>query len=270
MQPCAECRKMIQGSCSASSEARATLGRPVPPPPLGACMIPIAEDYVKMINNGMRVLEIGCGSWSVIKDRCYEVGATYEGIDTRTEYFGNKTIATRLENLAELSFPDNYFDLVIGMQTMEHWPEQKCSLQWGLYQCFRVCKFYGRILMNVPINFHGSRIFMSGNLKKIKKIFLTFSSQVKFEPWGFPSYPLPPLICYPGWVLRKKISFIVDIQAIKDKELSGHYHNSIYQGRWSYIRYAQIYPLSYCFDIILRDFRRRIVPKYFGRIFNTD
>lgn len=238
---------MIDRSCLAYAEAQTILGRPLPPPPPGACMLPIAEDYLHLIRKDMRVLEIGCGSWKIIKNHCHNVGAMYEGIDTKTEYFGKKTIATRLENLQDLSFPDDYFDLVIGIQTMEHWPEQNCSLLWGLYQCFRVCKPHGRVLLNVPMNFHGSGLFIQGNLKKVVKIIKRFSSQVHVEKWGVPSEPLQPFFNSPDWIRNKQPAYIVDIQAVKDKNLPAHCRNLTYQGRLEIIRLTQIYGLSYFF-----------------------
>jgi SAM-dependent methyltransferase len=255
MPACAECRKMIKGNCQAYIEAQTILGRPLPPPPPGACMIPIAENYLKLIKKSMRVLEIGCGSWEVIKNHCNNVGAIYEGIDTKTEYFGKKTIATRLENLQELSFPDNYFDLVIGIQTMEHWPEQNCSLRRGLYQCFRVCKPYGKVLMNVPMHFHGAGLFVLGNSKRVEKIYQYFSSQLHIEKWGFPSDPVPPFIYSPSWIINKKAAYILDIQATKDKKLPSNCRNLIYQGRFEIIRLTQIYGLTYFIYRVLRKSR---------------
>jgi len=235
---------LVGDQCSAYQIALKKLGREIAPPPLGACVIPIVEDYLSLIQQGMRVLDIGCGSWNLIKNYCEKVGAIYEGIDINEEYFGVKTVATRLENLTVLSFPDESFDLVIGNQTMEHWEEYGCSLDWGLYQCFRVCKPQGRVLMNVPIYFHGTKTFMLGNLDKIKDVFDPFSSQVSFYPWGNPSYPLPSLLPYPGYVfLRDKPAYVLDIHAIKDRYPNKVYNNNrALSGRLSQLHN---YPFSY-------------------------
>jgi len=244
MPGCLECRELIQEECRAVKKAKAMLGRTLPPPPLGACMIPIVEDYLCFIKKGMQVLELGCGAWDLIKNHCLAVGAHYEGIDVLTEYLGKKTVATRIENLADLSFPDEQFDLVIGNQTMEHWAEYGCLLPWGLYQCFRVCRPQGRVLLNVPIHFHGTRIFMLGELDKLRRVLIPFSNQVTFQAWGKPSTPLPPVFPHPGyWPLRHKPAFILDIQAIKDRPLPPGYSN---HGA-SRGRLAQLmnYPLSY-------------------------
>lgn len=211
MPKCSECRMLVRNQCSAYAIATEVLGRELPPPPLGGCEIPIVENYLHLIDTGMRVLDIGCGSWDLIKSYCESVGAQYEGIDTVPEYFGRKTVATRLENLAALSFANESFDLVIGNQTMEHWAEYGCTLPWGLYQCFRVCKTGGRVLMNVPIHFHGTRPFMLGNLEALKRLFSIFSDQVYFDKWGSPADPIPnffPILITAGYTISQLIFWI--------------------------------------------------------------
>jgi SAM-dependent methyltransferase len=242
---------LVGNKCTAYEKALAILGRTLEQPPLGACMIPITESYLLYIKRGVRVLEIGCGSWSQIKDACESQGASYEGIDTQREYFGKKSVATRFENLADLSFPDEYFDLVIGSQTMEHWAEYGCRLSWGLYQCFRVAKDKGRVLLNVPIHFHGEKLFMLGQVEKIKNAFTAFSDQVIFDEWGKPSDPLPDLFPFPGfWVLKNNPAYVLDIQAVKDRPVPKGYSNQgAHQGKLAKIF---TYPLSFLLYKLLR------------------
>ncbi|MBM4293289.1 MAG: class I SAM-dependent methyltransferase [Deltaproteobacteria bacterium] len=220
MAACKQCRYLQDQACAAHPLARSSLGRPLAPPPLGACFIPIVEGYLEYLRPGMRVLEVGCGSWERLRRHCQELGAHYEGIDTAAASFGRPTIATRLENLANLTFPDDSFDLVVGSQSMEHWPEYGCSLSWGLYQCFRVVKPGGRVLLNVPIHFHGARPFFLGERESIRQLLEPFSGQIVLEAWGHPSAPLPPLYPHPGyWRLRHRPAFHLDIQAVKDRAL---------------------------------------------------
>lgn len=237
---------LVNNQCTAYETAKAVLGRShdLQPPPLGACMIPIVSDYLKLIQPGMRVLEIGCGSWDWVKRHCEEVGAHYEGIDTQREYLGKPTIATRIENLASLSFGDEEFDIVIGNQTMEHWGEFGCKTEWGLYQCFRACKPNGKVLLNVPIYFHGTSIFLLGQFDRLRRLFEPFSGHVEFESWGNPSQPLPNVYPRPGyWRLRSKPAYILDIHAIKDKPLPTGYTNvGALSGRMAQLTN---YPASY-------------------------
>lgn len=244
MPKCSECKMLVGNECSAYTKAKETLGRELAPPPLGACMIPIVENYLHSIAGGMRVLDIGCGSWNLIKSHCETVGAHYEGIDVQTEYSGKKTVATRIENLAELSYADEDFDLVIGNQTMEHWAENGCTLKWGLYQCFRVCKLQGKVVMNVPIHFHGTKQFLLGQMKTLQKLFAPFSGNVVFQEWGNPSTPIPEFYPHPKyWALRNKPAYVLDIQAIKDRDLPNGYSN--FGASRGYLMRLLNYPFSY-------------------------
>lgn len=242
---------LVNGECEGYHIALATLGRTIPAPPLGGCVIPIVQNYCQMISKGTRVLDIGCGSWSLLKQRCNSVGAHYDGIDVLEEYFGVETVATRIENLAELSFPDDHFDAVIGNQTMEHWGEYGCTLNWGLHQCFRVCKPGGRVCLNVPIYFHGTREFMLGDLDGIRRLFEPFSSETTFEAWGKPCDPLPPVNPFKGyWRHRGKPPYVLDIQAIKNRPLpAGCSNRGAVSGRRAQL---QNYPLSYNVYRVLR------------------
>jgi SAM-dependent methyltransferase len=206
-------------TCAALAQARVELKRPLPPPPLGACELPIVRGYCTQITSGMRVLDVGCGAWTFVRDHCRKVGAEYEGIDVLREYFGQPAVATRFEGLQDLSFPDEDFDFVFGNQSMEHWAENGCSLAWGLYQCFRVCRMGGRLCMNVPIHFHGTTDFLLGRIDKLRSLFARFSGDVMFEEWGRPSSPLPALIGNPGYpALWRRPAYVLDIQAVKDRQ----------------------------------------------------
>jgi SAM-dependent methyltransferase len=244
MPACVQCHMLIGNQCSAYAIAEKAQGRKISPPPLGPCHIPIVEGYLSSVKEGMRVLEVGCGAWDRIKSYCEEVGAHYEGIDAETEYLGRKTVATRTENLAELSFPDEYFDWVIGIQTMEHWADNGCSLRWGLYQCFRVTKPGGRVCMNVPIHFHGDPVFLFGDFEVLRNLFAPFSSQVSFENWGHPSGPISSWTKYPGYRrLCDKPAYNLDIQAIKDSPLPIGYSNR--GARSGLLAHALNYPFSF-------------------------
>jgi SAM-dependent methyltransferase len=204
--------------CTALPEVWKEVERPLFP--FAACVVPILDGYLSLIRPGMSVLEIGPGYWPLVRDHCHRVGAQWEGIDSEKSHNARDVIATRFENLRDLSLEDETFDLVIGTQTMEHWAEFDCDLSWGLFQCFRVLKPTGQLLLNVPIHHHGSRTFLSGDYERLRALFAPYSTSVAFEEWGNPSTPLSPSFPNPGyWPFRRKPAYIVDIRATKDKTL---------------------------------------------------
>lgn len=222
MPRCINCKFFEESQCTAHAFARVQYDRPVPPPPIGACTFAIVDSYRELLRPGMRVLEIGCGTWPLLKSICIQVGAHYEGIDTQAEYYGKPTIATRIENLQELSFLDETFDLVIGNQTIEHWAEFGCDTAFGLYQCFRVCKIGGTVIMNAPVHFHGSRPFLMGDFVEIQNLFLAHSNAITIEPWGFESDPIPKFYTYKKYpALSGKHAYIIDIRAVKSHVMVG-------------------------------------------------
>ena len=249
MPACVSCTYRKDDTCLAHKQAKQELNRPLPPPPTGACTIAIVELYLPLIKSGMKVLEIGCGSWSKIRDHCLDVGAIYEGLDVQDEYYGIKSVATKIGNLAELDYPDNEFDLVIGNQTMEHWAEHGCTLLWGLYQCFRVTKPGGKVLLNVPIHFHGTKEFLHGKINNIKKLFLRFSDNVSLEEWGNPSEPILPYYPHPKFgSLKNKSAYVLDIHAVRDKKLPEGVKNLLgFNGRIARLIH---YSFSYNFYLI--------------------
>ncbi len=228
MPDCRLCHELDGEICRAHAEAKATLKRPIPPPPIGACMMPIVRSYLKLIEPKHQVLEIGCGTWSPIKDQSERVGAGYEAIDVQEQYYGENVVATRIENLAALSYENDRFDIVVGNQTMEHWAEHGCTMEWGLYQCFRVLKPGGTLLLNVPIYFHGTKDFLHGRLDRLKALFSRFSGDCVFESWGQDPAPLPRFYAHPRfWALENRSAYILDIRARKDKALPRNVSNRL-------------------------------------------
>jgi SAM-dependent methyltransferase len=246
MPACQDCKWRKGTLCQAHEQAKEELKRPIPQAPTGACTIAIVESYLPEIKAGMSVLEVGCGTWSKIIDHCKKVGAKYEGLDVQSEYYGIPCVATRLENLAQLSFADEQFDLIIGNQTMEHWGEHGCTPEWGLYQCFRVLKPGGRVFMNVPIHFHGTKDFVHGRKENLKKMFGNFSKTIEMESWGDPTNPLPPYYPHPRfWALKNHPAHVLDIRATKDKSLPNHISNCLgFTGKL-----AQIFHYSFSYNL---------------------
>lgn len=244
MPACQSCAYLDNNKCRAHVQAKDELKRPLPPAPTGACTVAIVESYLPTIQKGMKVLEIGCGSWSKIKEYCEKVGALYEGLDVQNEYYGLKSVATKIGNLAELDYSDETFDLVIGNQTMEHWAEYGCTLSWGLLQCFRVLKLGGLLYINVPIHFHGTKEFVHGRINVLEQLFNNYSSDVIFESWGNPTDPIEPYFPHPDYKpLKNKPAYVMDIRAVRNKALPNGINNTLgFKGKAARILH---YSLSY-------------------------
>ena len=212
MPDCKDCEWLTDEKCRAYLAEWMVL----PVNSVRACVVAISEEYCRLIQPGMRVLEIGCGTWSPIQEHCKKLGVAWEGIDASDTYFGEKTIATRIESVEALSFDDASFDLVIGNQTLEHWNEFGCKPEAGIWQCFRVCKVGGRVFMNVPIHLHGSRIFVEGDMPAIDGLFRPYSSDVQMNPWRKRSAPLPAVNLLEGYEHSgDPVTYSLDVRATR-------------------------------------------------------
>ena len=209
MPDCADCRRLRDdGQCGAFPKEWPL--RPVNR--LRVCSLAIVEEYCSLITSETRVLEIGCGTLSLVRDHCQRVRAVWEGVDVSAEYLGQPTIATRLESVEFLSVPDEAYDLVVGTQTLEHWDQNGVRPAVGLWECFRACRPGGLVCMNVPVGLHGSREFLEGDLEAIAGLFHPFATDVTVEAWGRNREPMEPL----KLVSRRFApagSFIADIRA---------------------------------------------------------
>jgi SAM-dependent methyltransferase len=151
-------------------------------------MVRIVEDYMTPIRRGARVLDVGCWDWARIRDRCREVGAHYEGIDVAPD----SSVATCIASLADLSFEDESFDLVLDTQSLEHWSEHGCSLRRGLHQSFRVTKPPRNVSSQYAYPFSTERPSLCiGRLGKLTELMYACSKSVDLEAWGRPPAPYP-------------------------------------------------------------------------------
>lgn len=212
MPECINCKWLKDRQCSAWLADWPD----VPVNHIRACVVAINEEYRHLIKEGMRVLEIGCGTWSPIFDHCQEVGAHWEGIDVSDTYYGKPTIATRIESVEDLSFDNQSFDFVIGNQSIEHWVENGTGMQIGLWQCFRVCKTGGQVIMNLPIHNHGSQIFVEGDLQELRSIFELYAEDVSIETWRKNPAPLQTIKLLPErFTSGKNSMYVVDVRATR-------------------------------------------------------
>jgi len=103
------------------------------------------------INPGMNILDVGCGTGN-FSIKLAEKGVLVTGIDVSEKMLNEAGEKAKKEKLnirfmkmdsQNLKFPDEYFDGVISMATIEFVPDPETMIN----EMFRVCKKGGNILL---------------------------------------------------------------------------------------------------------------------------
>lgn len=169
-----------------------------------------------------RVLEVGCGSYSLVKVKLAPL-STWEGIDVNsTDRKGNPTVATRIASVGDIPWPKHAFDVVIANQSVEHWHEYGVRISSGLQEIGRVLRPGGRAYINFPIHLHGHRMFVRGDFAAIEQAFqeagLHVLQRVAVEKRSEGPYAGWRLCGFPDFVVREspsseETSYIVEYVA---------------------------------------------------------
>jgi SAM-dependent methyltransferase len=164
--------------------------------PLRKCVAASLEAHLHA-TRGMKTLELGYGSRSLAREVVVQSGGSWTGLEPtsgRTPAIGKGGYG----HAGHIPFPDATFDLVFGIQSIEHWEEKQPSLPDGLTyaQClkeiWRVLKRGGSIYFDAPIHLHGHEMFVLGDLGRIRAAFdETLWTDVLFEKWRYDHEPLP-------------------------------------------------------------------------------
>lgn len=167
--------------------------------PIRKCVIGINKnfiDYLSKQEKEISVLEIGCGSWSYLKENLPKHVKWY-GIDPLEIKDNKKSIATKKGSVEKIPYTDNSFDFVFSNQSIEHWVEYGVTFNKALSEISRVLKINGETHINVPICRHGHKIFVKGNKKEMLNLFDKKSWKIeKYEEWRKDPRPLE---IYEGW-----------------------------------------------------------------------
>jgi SAM-dependent methyltransferase len=152
--------------------------------PIRKCQHAICKSQYADLRVGT-VLEVGCGSsrkGGFIKQLIEAAGNKWIGIDIVPT-----DLTTVVADVSFLPFADETFDLVIGNQTMEHWP----NINKALLEIKRVMKVGSELHLNVPIHLHGADIFVTGDFSGIEKAFNKAGFVIdKAETWRQDHMPL--------------------------------------------------------------------------------
>jgi SAM-dependent methyltransferase len=178
--------------------------------PVRKCVSAAQEANLHSLS-GMQLLEIGFGKHSIPRRLVTDAGGTWTGI----EPFVSTSQKARLGagghgQVADIPFPDGTFDVVAGVQTLEHWEEPLPGNDRtpGYAECFaeihRVLKPGGSIYFDAPIHLHGHEMFVAGDYERIRALLdPALWQDVIIERWREEYAPLErfptPDVELPGW-----------------------------------------------------------------------
>lgn len=167
--------------------------------PVRKCVIAINRKLLAELNATrapIRVLEIGCGAWSPIKDGASGL-VEWHGIDVQREIRGRPTVATAIASVEQMPYPDEYFDLVYGNQSAEHWFEYGVTFARALAEISRVLKTGAPLHLNLPIHLHGNKVFLRGEIGEFLGQLDPAAWEIEcVEEWRRHPSPLP---AYAPW-----------------------------------------------------------------------
>jgi SAM-dependent methyltransferase len=100
-------------------------------------------------------------------------------------------------HVADIPFPDGTFDIVVGIQSIEHWGEPlpvaspKTGHAAGLEEIYRVLKPGGSIYFCAPIHLHGHEMFITRDIERIRSLLEPLPwKNIVLEMWRENYFPL--------------------------------------------------------------------------------
>lgn len=147
---------------------------------------------------GKQLLEIGFGKHSIPRRLVTSAGGTWTGIEPMMDRNVKAALGQGgFGHVADIPFDDETFDIVVGIQTLEHWaeplpdPALETGYDKGLQEIHRVLKSGGSIYFDAPIHLHGHEMFIMGDLDRIEALFdSSMWSDVRIEKWREDFEPL--------------------------------------------------------------------------------
>lgn len=176
-------------------------------------------DLVNIIEHNQSILEIGCGSYSWIKNNIPK-DVTWDGIDIfDIDSRNRKSIATKIGSVHEIPFPNDSFHWVLSNQSMEHWFEYGVQFSDALEEIARVLRVGGQAHINFPFYLHGHPFFVKGDLESIISIIdkdiWDISDIIAFRDSEEDNYPGWRRCGFPDFYINKngpvETSFVVNL-----------------------------------------------------------
>ena len=171
--------------------------------PVRKCSTAAQEANLHSLNN-KDLLEIGFGKHSIPRHLVTDVGGTWTGIEPGLPRSKKAALGKGgYGQVVDIPFPDCTFDIVTGIQSLEHWEEPlpntdiESSYTKALMEVHRVLKPAGSIYFDAPMHLHGHEMFIAGDVDRIRKLFdSTLWQSITIEKWReqyepLERYPVP-------------------------------------------------------------------------------
>ena len=166
--------------------------------PLRKCVVSSIEAHLFDCKN-KDVLEVGFGRFMLARNLIKRSGGTWTGVEPKRPKDEIPAIGKGGHGSAtDIPFPDQTFDKVFAVQSIEHWGQKALGFAPSSYpdciaEIHRVLKPGGTIYLDAPIHFHGHEMFIMGDLEKIKSQFRNDQwKNVQIEKWREDCEPLEP------------------------------------------------------------------------------
>lgn len=198
---CRECPRFVEAAVKCS----VPFGSPA-----RKCVTAAQEANLHSLD-GMDLLEIGFGKHSIPKRLVREAGGTWTGIEPMLPRSKPAKLgAGGSGHVGAIPFAALTFDIVVGIQSIEHWGEPlpnsdlEMSHEQGLAEVFRVLRPGGRIYFCAPLYLHGHEMFIAGDIGRIRGLFDPLPWQdLVIELWRDQHEPLErfpaPAADYATW-----------------------------------------------------------------------
>lgn len=165
--------------------------------PVRKCVTAAQEAHLHSLD-GKNLLEIGFGKHSIPRHLAKDAGGTWTGIETMLPMSEKAQLGKGgYGHVADIPFPDNTFDVVTGIQSIEHWdeplPDANLEIGYaaGLREVYRVLKPNGFAYFCAPMHLHGHEMFIAGDIGRIRELFEALPwHRVTIEKWREEYRPL--------------------------------------------------------------------------------